>query len=130
MNSIIGNTRRPDITFYRNGRIDITSYVSRILCLKDGDVIDIGCKDKEFYLFVRCRKDDVIGRHEGRCFASKRGSNNLRLHSRRICDAILTECNATTIAKLAVGEPIEMEDVGLAVPLITRKNLYETGNQI
>lgn len=128
MDSIIGNTRRPDITFYPSGRIDITSYISRLLDLHDGDVVDVGCMGKEFYLYKRFSNDDIVGRHEGRCFASNKGGRNLRLNSIRLCNAILAECNTSCKVQLAVGEPVVIENIGLVVPLITRHNLYATRN--
>ena len=45
-------TRRPDITFYRNGRIDITASVAERLSLRAGDVIDIARGKEEYYLYV------------------------------------------------------------------------------
>ena len=128
MKSIIGNTRRPDITFLKNGRIDISARIARLLDIHSGDVIDIAYSDKEFFLYIRHREPNILGRHEGRCFASKRGGNNLRVHSRRICEAILAECQAQNKAQLAVGEPADIENIGIAIPIITRHNLYETGN--
>lgn len=125
MESLIGNTRRPDVTFYKNGRIDITSYASRTLGVQDGDVIDIGHSQGEYYLYVRLRKDNCLGRHEGMCASSKRGSRNLRLYSKRICDVIFAVSKAQEKVQLAIGSPIEIEDVGIAVPLITRHNLYD-----
>lgn len=128
METLIGNTRRPDITFYANGRIDITAFVSKTLNIEDGDVVDIGHQDREYYLFVRHRKEDTLGRHEGKCFASKKGGRNLRIYSRRICDAIFAECHAQQKVQLAIGEPVEIAHIGIVVPLITRHNLYEAGN--
>jgi hypothetical protein len=125
MESLIGNTRRPDVTFYQNGRIDITSYVSRTLGVQAGDVIDIGHSQGEYYLYVRFHRDNCLGRHEGMCASSKQGSHNLRLYSKRICDVIFAVCKAQEKVQLAIGSPIEIEDVGIAVPLITRHNLYD-----
>ena len=39
MASLLGNTRRPDISFYKNGRIDIASRVVRMLDIQEGDWI-------------------------------------------------------------------------------------------
>ena len=41
MKSILGNTRKADITFHDNGRINISARVSKLLELSHGDVIDI-----------------------------------------------------------------------------------------
>ena len=99
-----------------------------ILNIEDGDVVDIGHQDREYYLFVRHRKENTLGRHEGKCFASKKGGRNLRIYSRRICDAIFAECHAQQKVQLAIGEPVEIAHIGIVVPLITRHNLYEAGN--
>ena len=39
--SILGNTRRADISFWTSGKIDIASRVVRALRMEPGDVIDI-----------------------------------------------------------------------------------------
>ncbi len=122
MESILGNTRRPDVTFYGSGRIDITSRVAKLLLLHDGDVIDVGKQGGEFYLYVRMRSAGVVGKHEGRIFASKRNTRNFRAYSKRLCRAILDECGAQE-ARLPVGATVELPATGIAVPLITRYNL-------
>jgi hypothetical protein len=124
MGSIIGNSRRPDVTFYINGRIDITSRIAKQLCLTEGDVIDIDKRNGEYLLYVRYRSDCAIGRHEARCKASKNNSNNFRAYSKQLTDAILNACGAEK-AQLASGAVVELEDIGIAVPLVTRNNLYD-----
>ena len=124
MGSIIGkNTRRPDVSFYNNGRIDITSVVARVLNLHEGDVVDIDCQNGEYLLYVRLRSNEAIGRHEARCYPTKDGGHNFRTYSKKLCDAILTACNATSEARLSMGEVIEHPQIGVAIPLITRNNL-------
>jgi hypothetical protein len=67
--SIISSTRRPDISFYRNGCIEINARVARQLALSSGDVIDI-CRDgDEYFLCVRQRAASAVGRHTGAVFA-------------------------------------------------------------
>ena len=76
-------TRRPDITFYRNGRIDITASVAERLSLRAGDVIDIARGKEEYYLYVRLRRSDgAVGRHEAQCYPSKSGTRNFRAYSK------------------------------------------------
>ena len=55
MQSILGNTRKADITFYASGRIDISARVAKHLQLSRGDVLDIMIDQDEFYLYVRLR---------------------------------------------------------------------------
>ena len=62
MQSILGNTRKADITFYASGRIDISARVAKHLQLSRGDVLDIMIDQDEFYLYVRLRSPN--GRHE------------------------------------------------------------------
>lgn len=123
MSTILGNTRRPDVTFYRSGRIDITSRVAKILNLGDGDVVNIDKQNGEWLLFVKLRNSFVIGTHEARCYASKKGSRNYRAYSKRLCDAVLVECGETEKARLAMGEAIEFKHYGLAIPLIIHYTL-------
>lgn len=126
MESLLGNTRCPDVSFFRNGRIDITSRVARSLGIKDGDVIDIARYDRELYLYVKWRRDDVVGKHTAQCHATKRyrRCTNLRAFSVKLCKTILEIVGAEDVAKLAAGDAIEMQGVGVAVPLITRINLH------
>lgn len=122
MESILGNSRRPDVTFYLSGRIDITSRVARLLRLNEGDVVDIGIHQNEYYIYVRNRSNSVIGKHEAQCFASKKNSCNFRAYSKKLCSAILQLTQATK-ARIPAGEAIELPNVGVAVPLIVRFNL-------
>ncbi len=57
--SILGNTRRADISFYSSGKIDITSRIANALGMVDGDVIDIMMWKGEFYLYVSLWKRRV-----------------------------------------------------------------------
>lgn len=122
MRSIIGNTRRPDITFYRNGRIDITSYVTKMLGIHEGDVIDIACVDKEYYLYIRIKGDKIVGRHRGQCFSSKQNSRNFRTYCKRLCEFLFADSECNKI-QLAIGTPVEVYDIGKAIPIITRQIL-------
>lgn len=119
MAGILGNTRRPDVTFYRNGRIDITSRVAKLLDLRNGDVVDIDRMCGEWRLFIRHRNDNIIGAHEARCYPSKKNSRNYRAYSKRLCDAILTEVGAAKIVRLAAGECVNFSFYSKAIPLIT-----------
>ena len=48
MQSILGNTRKADITFYASGRIDISARVAKHLQLSRGDVLDIMIHQADF----------------------------------------------------------------------------------
>lgn len=122
MESILVNSRKPDVTFYRDGRIDITSRVAKILQLHEGDVVDIGVHQGEYYLYVRNRFTNIVGKHEAQCFASKKNSCNFRAYSKKICSAILQLSQASK-ARIPAGEVVELPEVGRTVPLIIRLNL-------
>ena len=122
MESILGNSRRPDVTFYSDGRIDITSRVAKMLQLEEGDAVDIGVHEGEYYLYIRNRHSCIVGKHEAQCFASKKNSFNYRTYSKKLCSAILRAINAP-MGRIPAGEAIEIPHVGTAVPLIIRLNL-------
>lgn len=123
MNCILSNTRRPDITFHSNGRIDITARVAKALALQPGDTIDIARDTGEYYLYVKHR--NAVGRHEAQCRATNHGKtcNNLRAHSKRLCQAVLKVNGNYMEARLPVGEPINHPSLGTALPLIIRHNI-------
>lgn len=123
MESLLGNTRRPDVSFYRDGRIDITSRVAKSLNLSAGDVIDVMKHGSEFYLYVRYRNFEILGKHEAQCHSTKRRSNHFRAHSIRLCAAILQECKSDQAALLPAGQTIELPCAGTAIALITCNNL-------
>lgn len=118
MQSILNNIRRPDITFYPNGRIDITARVAGMLSLESGDVIDILHDGREFYIYVRAKRSQIIGRFHGQVHPTNLGkSRNYRAFSIQMTNYILSHCHATT-ARLPVGEPLQLS-VGTALPIIT-----------
>lgn len=123
MKRLLGNTtRRPDITFRADGRIDITSRIAKALGLAPGDVIDVAeVYSGEFCLYVRHRAC-VCGRHEGRSYPVMKGYQNgaYRVWSRRLCDAVRAAagCSAVNL-RLPCGEPIEI-DGQLHIPIILK----------
>lgn len=123
MVTTLDNTRRPDITFHSDGRIDITARVAKALSLHPGDVIDIAHDAGEYYLYVKHR--NTIGRHEAQCRATYRGKtcNNLRAHSKRLCLAVLKVNGNYTIARLPVGEPQQHSSLGIVLPIIIKHNI-------
>ena len=126
MESLIGNTRRPDISFFRNGQINITARIAKYLFLSEGDIIDVMKSGKELYLYVKSRSKDIVGLHSGRCRSTrpKKGYRNFRANCKRLTDAIFEECDGDKVVRLAAGDPIDIEPLGKAIPLITRINLH------
>lgn len=121
--SILGNTRRADISFYSSGKIDITSRITNALGIVDGDVIDIMMSKGEYYLYVSVHASDICGRHEAQCYPSKRGGRHFRAWCRRLCSVILSECSETTRVSLAAGEVVVMNGYK-AITIITRNIIH------
>lgn len=123
MTTILQYTRRPDITFHGDGRIDITARVAKALALQPGDTIDIARDTGEYYLYVKHR--NAVGRHEAQCRATNHGKtcNNMRAHSKQLCQAVLTVNGNCLEARLPVGEPISHPSLGTALPLIIKHNI-------
>ena len=123
MESLLGNTtRRSDITFYRSGRIDITSRIAKLIGLREGDVIDIGYENGEYYLYRLHKAGEAIGRHEAQCISTHKGrlhpSRNLRAFSKRLTDCILSIAKAGDIARVWCGNAVELNGHGTAVIII------------
>lgn len=123
MNRLLGNnTRRPDITFRADGRIDITSRIAKVLDLAPGDVIDVAeVFDGEFCLYVRHRAC-VCGRHEGRCYPVMKGYQHgaYRVWRKRLCDAVRAAANySADYLRLPCGDPIEINGQ-LHIPIILK----------
>jgi len=128
MKDFLGNTRRHDIAFNADGRIEISARVSKALGIEPGDVIDIAEDERtrEFYIYVKHKAGRVSGKHKAVCRATSRRvrkCHSLRAHSVEICRQVLDLCGfSVTQAKLPVGEPEEIPCVGPALPVIIRFN--------
>lgn len=88
MESLLKTTRRPDIAFYRNGRIDISANVVKALDIQRGDSIDVTTDGYEYLLYVSHRAG--VGRFEAQCLPTnvKKSTNSFRAHSIRLCRAV------------------------------------------
>ncbi len=118
MQSILGNTRKTDITFHHNGRIDISARVAKMLSLRKGDVIDLLYGDRELYLYVRMRAP-TVGRHEAACFPTHANSRHFRTWSQRLCHAVeKASCANTAKVELSVGLPVKLNGAAPALPVI------------
>lgn len=128
MRSVLGSTRRPDITFHQSGKIDITARVSNVIGIEDGDVIDLAEDRGEYYLYVRVKASDAIGKHEGRCRSTKRcknGSRNFRAYSKRLCDFVLSRSGSQGKVRVPTGKGGDIPILGRAINVIIRCNLTE-----
>lgn len=129
MTTILKTTRRPDVSFYANGRIDITARVTKALNLSEGDCIGIAVVDNDFLLYKKYQAAEIVGRHEARLRITKRGkyrNSNMRTNSRTLCAAILSAVGNADKARLPVGNLICDSQLGPAMPIITKLPLYTT----
>lgn len=121
MIKLLEHTRRPDITFWRDGRIYITARVARLLSLRPGDALNIAVRDGE-YLMHAIHLHNAIGHHEAQCFPTnkrKGRGNNLRANSVRLCRILLNSSGITADrASYMIGEAFVQDSVTY-VPIIT-----------
>lgn len=126
MKSVLGSTRRPDISFYRNGKIDITARISDAIGLEDGDVIDIAEDRGEYYLYVRVKSSEAVGRHEARCFPTHKGgkrNRNFRAYSRKLSEFVLSHSGSEDVARVPAGKGEYLPNLGKAINIIIGCNL-------
>lgn len=121
MCNLITSQPRADIKFLPNGRIDITAKVTGILSLCPGDAINIWEEDGEYYLYVARRNADK--KFFARCQENRKGSKYVRVWCKQLSQAVI-EISGNKEAHLMVGEPVNLNNLGIAIPLITRNNLY------
>lgn len=121
MLKLLGNTRRHDITFHRNGLIRITAQVARILGIQPGDSIDIAVTPTNEYLLFAVPHN--FGRHQAKCYPTKRGSRNLCAHSALLCSRVFNTLGLDVDkVSFMTGEPVDRFDA-LYLPIITRNPL-------
>lgn len=125
MQTILQTTRRPDVSFYPDGKIDITACVVRMLDMQPGDVIDVAVDGQEFLLFVRVRQ--ASGNHEAKVNPTKQNSHNFRCYSRRLCEFMIGKnCTSPTETLRVPAGKVRMHDVyGKMVSLVTRLNIHK-----
>lgn len=116
-------TRKADLSFRRNGRIDISARVSNMLALQAGDVIDIAGDGREYYLYVRIKSNGrYVGRHTAQCYPSKKNGRNFRAYSKKLCEAVLS-LSGGDCAKIVAGSYEEFDNLGKAVIVVPQMNL-------
>lgn len=107
MKSLLPNSRRADVAFYRGGKITLSSHVVHILGISAGDVIDVLYDGSDYFLYVSHHATDIQGlRYEATCYKAKRGGSSLRANSTRLCATILKIVKRQDIAALPVGNVI------------------------
>lgn len=125
MHSLIGNSRKPDIMFHRNGKIDISAYAAKCLRLSDGDVIDVVQDFGEYLITVRQRASDTIGRHEGVCHRSNARGRHFRAYSKKLCTIMLNMAEAKHCVAFPVGEKRTIVGVGDVLHVVTQNPLMK-----
>lgn len=122
MIKLLEHTRRPDISFSRNGTIRITARLVRVLALRPGDAINIAISDGEYLLYA-IHFTNNIGRHEAQCYPTKKGSDNYCANSVRLCRSLLDSVGSTA-DKVAymVGAAFDNYNTKY-VPIITKHPL-------
>jgi hypothetical protein len=120
MTSLLNNSRKPDISFNRTGRIDVSARIAHQLNLNAGDVIDIATHEREYYLHVKYSADSVVGRHEGTCYPTTRHGGSFRASSVRLCKAMIDASGINPDAqqlRLPCGAPETINDK-IYIPII------------
>jgi len=110
MQSLLSDRRRADVTFYRGGKISLSSFVVHALGICAGDVIDVLSDGSDYYLRVSHRASDIRGlRYEATCFPVKPHVAYFRASSARLCNKMLSVCHRSDKAALPVGELVERD---------------------
>ena len=122
MINLLPHSRRPDISFHADGRIRISANVVRALSILPGDSINIAIHDGEYYLHS-VPASECLGRHEGKCYPTKRGGRNFAVSSVRICRSFLAAVGINAKrAAFVVGEAIDNHGTTY-LPIITKNPL-------
>lgn len=122
MQKLLNRTRRPDITFCRNGRVFITARVTRLLSLRPKDVINVAVEGNECLLYV-VNRDNTIGRHAASCYPSNKHSRYFRANSSELCRAVLSISKVRgDRASFMVGAPTRRNDT-VFLPIISHRPL-------
>lgn len=93
MTNILTHTRRPDITFCRDGRILISARLARTLGIMEGSSINVAFEDQECYVFARHHRPGES--HIARCWPSKHKGGTYCASSVLLSRAMLDHCGIT-----------------------------------
>lgn len=117
---LLSHTRRPDISFHRNGTIRIAARVVHALSISPGDTINIAVSGNEYLLYACAHSaTDTTVRFQARCYPTKRRSRNYRALSASLCRALLDSIGLSAqSAAFFTGEPL-MRDGAVYLPIIT-----------
>lgn len=123
MVSLINIQHKPDIKFYDSGKIDISARIVHLLSLHKGDVIDIMTDGYEMYLYVRRRKESIIGNYSCVCnFTNPKGcTGSIRVQSKPLVAKIKEYVGRKDekVLRFACGKKVIHENITY-IPIITR----------
>lgn len=122
MTSLLGRTRKHDITFHQSGKISISKRIISLLQLHEGDVIDVMHHQGEYYLYVK-RKETIAGANRVTIRKAKENHNHFRAYSTTLTSAMRKACGATGDARLCTGNLVALPNIGNVVPIITKYTL-------
>lgn len=119
MLSILRHTRKPDIVFYKTGRIEVARRLARILGIRKGDVLNLIQENDRYYLYLSSLAVWSNGTHEAACAPSAPGSRHFRAHSVALARAAARWAGAEGCAKVGAyaGDPLLSEIYGVYVPI-------------
>lgn len=123
---LLGRTRRHDLRFCRNGRIDISSRVAVTLGLRNGDVIDILRDDHtgDCWLY-RAAHAEGCSRHEAQVLNPQRQHTGraMRAYSVKLCRAMFSMAKVSCdVLRVPTGTEAEDVEGHEALPIIIRNN--------
>ena len=122
MINLLQHSRRPDISFNRNGVIRITARVVRALSICPGDALNIALDNGEYLLYAT-NFSNKIGQLEAQCYPTKKGSKNFCANSVRLCRGLFDSIGITTHkASFMIGEAFKRGDI-IYAPIITHRPL-------
>ena len=107
MKSILLNSRKHDISFHANGKIDISAHIARKLSLAPGDVIDIVQTGGKWYLYVKLHAGTYAGRHTGAVWSTAHGKGTFRTWSKTMTKAVLAAAGATGRLRCPCGSEFQ-----------------------
>lgn len=116
---IENDTRKAALIAWTSGRILISAKVVKILGLHEGDSVNITTNGEENCL-VRVAHTCGLWKCVVRKTNRKSCGGSFCLYSKSLAKYLLRISNATEKVQLAAGEPMHIEGIGRALPLITR----------
>lgn len=133
MNQLMPTPRRPALTIYPNGRIEISSRIARRLALQRGDVIGFTTDPPNLYITVTRRAaDSDTSSFSLRVKPSKLTCKSFRCYCKAITDRIRSlylsqhpDTSPSTILRFPAGQTTIDPTYGPAINIITHINITQ-----